>query len=65
MLAVTKQNSTKLYFMLKMYVKYKNKHVLNWTYVYFVQSYRVATLSTFYLTLSGIIIPSFKPIGQF
>ncbi len=26
---------------------------------------RVATLSTFYLTISGILIPSLKSIGQF
>ena len=31
----------------------------------FGQNYRVATLSTFYLTVSGIIKPSLKLIGQF
>ena len=43
----------------------KNKHVLNWTYGLFGQNYRVATLSSFYLTVSGIIIPSLKSIKQF
>ncbi len=33
-----------------MYLKYKKKHVLNWMYGLFGQNYRVATLSTFYLT---------------
>ena len=31
----------------------------------FGQYYRGATLSNFYLTVSGVIIPSFKSIGQF
>ena len=43
----------------------KNQHVLNWTYGLLGKNYRVATLSTFYLTVSGIIIPSLKVIGQF
>ena len=43
----------------------KNHHVLNWTYGLFGKNYRVATLSTFSLTVSGIIIPSLKVIGQF
>ncbi len=30
----------------------------------FDQHYRVALLSTLYLKLSGIILPSFKSIGQ-
>ena len=37
-----------------------DKHVLNWTYGIFGQNERIATLSTFYLTVSGIIIPSLK-----
>ncbi len=43
----------------------KNQYVLNWTYGLFGQNYRVATLSTFYPTVSAIIIPSLKIIGQF
>ena len=38
----------------------KNQHVSNWTYGLFDQSYRVAILSTLYITVSWIIIPSFK-----
>ena len=48
-----------------MYVKYQKINVLNWPSGLFGQKYGVATLSTFYLTVSGIIIPSFKSIGQF
>ena len=40
----------------------KIKHVLNWTYGFFGQNYIVAILSTFYLIVSGIIIPSLKMI---
>ena len=43
----------------------KNQHVINWTYGLFGKNYRVATLFTFSLTVSGIIIPSLKVIGQF
>ncbi len=43
------------------HVKYKkNQHVLNWTYGLFGKYYRVAILSTFYLTVSWIIITSLK-----
>ena len=38
---------------------------LNCTYGLYGQNYRVATLSTFYLTVTGIIIPGFKSIGHF
>ncbi len=48
-----------------MYVKMsKNQHVLNWTYRLFGEYYRVATLSTFSLTVLGIILPSLKVIEQ-
>ncbi len=43
----------------------KNQNVLNCTDELFIEYYRVATLSTFSLTVSGIIIPSLKDIGQF
>ena len=43
----------------------KSKQVLNWMYGLFRQNYRVATLSTFILTVSGIIILSLKIVGQF
>ncbi len=42
----------------------KNQHDLNWTYENFGQNYKVATLSTFCQTVSGIIIKSLKIIGQ-
>ena len=32
----------------------KNNHFLNWTYGLFCQNYRVATHSTFYLTVSTL-----------
>ena len=49
-----------------MYVKMlKLQHVLKWTYRLFGMNYRVATLSTLSLTVSGIILPSLKVIGQF
>ncbi len=35
-----------------------------WTYELFGHTYRVAALSTLYLTLLGIIIPSLKSLGQ-
>ena len=38
----------------------KIQHVLNWTYGLLGQNFRVATLSTFYLTVLKIIIPSLK-----
>ena len=49
-----------------MHVKYQQqqKHVLNWTYGLFSQNYRVVTRSTFYLIVSGIIIPSLKAIEK-
>ncbi len=43
----------------------KNQHVLYWTYGLFGENYRVATPSTFSQTVSGIILPSLKVIGQF
>ncbi len=44
-------------FHVKYVCKIKNyKKVLNWTHGLFGQNYRVATLSTFYLSISGIII---------
>ena len=43
----------------------KIQHILNWMYGLFGKNYRVATLSTFSLTVTGIIIPSLKVIGQF
>ncbi len=42
----------------------KDQHVLNWINRLFGQKYRVATLSTFYLDISGIIILNFKSLGQ-
>ncbi len=54
-----------LFIVKTVYKNVKNKHVLNWTYELFGRNYRVATLSTFSLTVSGIIIPSLKVIGQF
>ena len=36
-----------------------------WTYGLFDHNYRVAALSTLYLTVLGIIIPNLKLIGQF
>ena len=42
----------------------KNLHVLNWTYRLFGENHRVATLSTLYLTVTEIIVPSLKFIGQ-
>ena len=38
---------------------------VNWTYGLFCENYRVTLLSTFFLTVSGIIIPSLKVTGQF
>ncbi len=38
---------------------------LPWTYRHFGPNYRVVTLSTLYLTVSGFIIPNLKSIGQF
>ncbi len=43
----------------------KNEHVLKRTYGLFGQNFTVATLSTFYLTVSRNIIPILKIIGQF
>ncbi len=44
---------------------YMKMSKINMTYGLFGQNYRVATLSTFYLTVSGIIIPSLQMIGHF
>ena len=43
----------------------KNKHALNWTYGLFGQNYRVAWFSTFYLTVSEVIMPNLKSLGQY
>ncbi len=43
----------------------KIKTCLEWTYEHFGHNYRVAALSTLYLTVLEIIIPSLKSIGQF
>ncbi len=43
----------------------KTKYILNWTYGLFGHNYRVFTLSTLYLTVSGIIIPILKTMAQF
>ena len=40
-------------------------YVLNWMYGLFGKNYRVASLSLFSLTVSGIMIPSLKVLGQF
>ncbi len=39
-------------------------HVKKWTSGLFGHKYKVATLSIFYPTVSGIIIMSFKSLGQ-
>ena len=39
--------------------------MFKWTYRFFGHNYWVAALSTLYLTVLGIIIPSLKSIGQF
>ena len=44
--------------------KCKKSICLNWTYSLLGQNYRVVTLSTFYLTISKISIPSWKSIRQ-
>ncbi len=50
------------YFMYKMNVKI-NK--FKCTYGHIDHNYRVAVLSTLYLTVLGFIIPNLKSIGQF
>ncbi len=42
----------------------KNYDALNWTYRLFGHNYRVATHSTIFLTVSGIVLSSLKLIGQ-
>ena len=51
--------TTSCVFFLRIFILFKRMYGL------FGQKYRVATLSTFYLTVSRITIPSFKSIGQF
>ena len=46
-----------------MYVKMSKS--LKWTYGPVGHNYQVDTLSTLYLTVLGIFIPSLKSIGQF
>ena len=45
--------------------EYHNISKLIFLRIIFGQNYRVATLSTFYLTVSGIIRTSLKSMGQF
>ena len=47
------------------YVKMSKINKFKWTYWLFGHNYRVAALSTFYLTVIGIIIPRLKSVGQF
>ncbi len=47
-----------------MYVKMSKINKFKYTYGLFGHNYRVAALSTLYLTVLGIIIPSLKQIGQ-
>ena len=59
------------------YIKYQNRFsleynskihddsCLKWTQGLFCRNYQVATLSILNLTVSGIIIPNLKLIGQF
>ena len=49
----------------EMYVKMSKINKFKLTYGLFGHNYRVAALSTLYLTVLGIIIPSLKSIGQF
>ncbi len=45
----------------KKYVKYQQMNMLKWSYGLFGQNYRSAIdLSTLYLTVIGIIMPSLK-----
>ncbi len=46
------------------HVKMSKINMFKWTCGLFGHNYRVAALSTLYLTVSGIIIPSLKSIGQ-
>ncbi len=41
------------------------KNVFKWAYELFVTDYRVDTCPALYITASGIIMLSFKSIGQF
>ena len=47
-----------------MYVKSQKSTCLKWTYRILSHNYRVTILSSFYLTASGISIPSLKSKGQ-
>ena len=40
--------------------KYLEIDMLKWTYVYFYKDYKVATLSTLFQTVTGIIMSSLK-----
>ena len=47
------------------HVKMSKINKFKWTYGLFGHNYRVAALSTLYLNVLGIIIPSLKSIKQF
>ncbi len=47
------------------HVKMSKINKFKWMYGLFGHNYRVASLSTLYLTVLGITIPSLKSIGQF
>ena len=61
----TKIKKSGVYWQIYSSCKCKKSTCLIWTYGHFDNNYRVATLSTLSLTVSGIIIPSLKSIGQF
>ena len=47
------------------HVKMSKNNIFKWTYELYGHNYRVAALSTLYLTVLGIIISNLKSLGQF
>ncbi len=53
------------YFISKMNVNMSKTNMFKWTYGLLGHNYRVAAVSTLYLPILGVTIPSLKSIGQF